>query len=184
METVEWTLSDYEAFAKTYANQKADQIIAALERERNVLCPSFAGSGKSFAVNIVLDRMKLQRGEYVKCAMTGEKIRFQSDLDHLLISFQTKLQQGFPLAIARLIVNLLRLTEAAASIMRGCALMSSPSNEYCPTDLHTAFFAHVGHPFDIDPARTVLVKSVKRVSYSWPSEHLIMWSMTLRLGHL
>jgi hypothetical protein len=71
METVEWTLSDYEAFANTYANEKADQIIAALEREHNVLCPSFAGSGKSFAVDIVLDRMKLQKGEYVKVAFTG-----------------------------------------------------------------------------------------------------------------
>jgi hypothetical protein len=71
METVEWTLADYEAFAKTYAEEKADQIIAALERERNVLCPSFAGSGKSFAVDVVLKRMGLLRGEFVLTSFVG-----------------------------------------------------------------------------------------------------------------
>ena len=60
METVEWTLSDYEAFIKTYAEQKADQIIAALEREKRSVS-SFAGSGKSFAVDTVLKRLGLQR---------------------------------------------------------------------------------------------------------------------------
>lgn len=71
METVTWTQADYDTFAREYAESKADLIIKALDSGRNVLCPSFAGSGKSYAVDVVLKRMGLVKGQYVRTAFTG-----------------------------------------------------------------------------------------------------------------
>jgi hypothetical protein len=71
METVTWIRADYEAFARKYAEQKADLIIEALGSGKNVLCPSFAGSGKSYAVDVVLSKMNLVKGQYVRTAFTG-----------------------------------------------------------------------------------------------------------------